>query len=119
MSQFPPSDEESEEDEEESQSSNESQCASSESEADEKVSQCKLCNTRSYMEYLEMGLGVLWDSEEDYEAYQETEQDLLDLEREDLDFLEDEGFPRCTACFEHEVKRQREEKKASRYDSSE
>ena len=123
VSQLPPSDEESEEDEEESQSSNESQCASSdeESEVDKKESQCKLCDTRSYAEYLLTRLGGTgeWDSEEDDEAYQEIEQDLLDLEREDLDFLEDEGFPKCTACFEHERQRQREEEKSARYDSSE
>ena len=118
VSQLPPSDEESEEDEEESQSSNESQCASSdeESEADEKESQCKLCNARSYCQLLLLSeYGGLWDSEEDYEAYQKAEQELEELEIEDAD----EDFPSCAACFEHEVKKYREEEKSSRYDSSE
>ena len=100
------SNEESEEDEKESQSSNGSQCASSdeESEADEKESQCKLCNARSYLEYLDTEYGGLWDSEEDYEAYQKAEQELEELESEDL--LEDlPSYAFCTTCFEHDVKK--------------
>ena len=106
-SQCPSSDEESEEEEEESQSSNESQCASSdeESEADEKESQCKLCNARSYCQLLLLTeYGRLWDSEEDYEAYQKAEQELEELEIEDAD----EDLPSgafCTTCFEHDLKK--------------
>ena len=115
------SDEESEEDEKESQSSNGSQCASSdeESEGNEKESQCETCNARSYAEYLLTGLGGEWDSEEDYEAYQKAEQELEECEIRDADNADYDFPPSCAACFEHEVKRQREVEKSSRYDSSE
>ena len=106
-SQCPSSDEESEEDEEESQSSNESQCASSdeESEGNEKESQCDTCNARSYCQLLLLNeYGGLWDSEEDYEAYQKAEQELEELESEDL--LEDlPSYAFCTTCFEHDLKK--------------
>ena len=112
------SDEESEEDEKESQSSNGSQC-DEESEGNEKESQCETCNARSYVEYLLTGLGGEWDSEEDYEAYQKAEQELEECEIRDADNADYDFPPSCAACFEHEVRRQREEEKSSRYDSSE
>ena len=97
----------------ESQCSNESQCASSgeESDGDEKESQCAICSAWRYLEYLDTGLGVLRDSEEDYEEYLKAKHEFEVLEVSDTPF--------CEACVDRLSDKCLEEKKSSRYDSSE
>ena len=93
------------------ESSDESQCASSgeETEEDEDSPDCATCSARKYLGYLN-SLGY-FNSEEDETRYLKAEQELEELEVSDLPF--------CETCFDVLEDRFLEEKKSSRYDSSE